>query len=313
MTTIKDIAIKANVSPSTVSRALKMDPRIPYDTRERILIIAKELNYRPNKFARNLVSKNLPDQTIGIVFPELVHRYFFEILRGVDESLEATNYNLMIFNIHKRRGDVFKRIYSESLAGLIIMGFSLSDEEKRSLDLFDIPFVYLDIIDNESSYITCDNFYGGKLVGEYFRSKNCSKLCYIGVDEVSELQKNRLSGFESVISGENIRLIKHFIKKDEKISEEFTFKLIEEDPYIEGIFYFCDELAYGGLSALKRSGSMIHIVGYDDLYPSHFLPLTTVKQPAKEIGFKGGKIILEIIENKSENKRIILKPELVKR
>lgn len=312
MVTIKDIALKADVSPSTVSRALKLDPRIPLETQKRILLIAKELSYKPNKFARNLVAKNLPDQTVGIVFPELIHRYFFELLQGIDKGFEDSCYNLMIFNVHKRRNDVFTRIYSESLAGLIIMGFTLTEDEKEKLAMCNIPYIYLDIKDDDANYIICDNFYGGTLVGNFFKDRGCKKLCYVGIDEITDVQDNRLGGFESVISEFGCEYIKYFIKKDESAAYEFTSDILLRDGDIDGIFYFCDDIAYGGINAVRKAGRDLAIVGYDDLYPSRFLPLTTVNQPGFQIGFEGAGVIIGIIEEHiKDKKQIIFKPELI--
>ncbi len=314
MITIKDIAMKANVSPSTVSRALNKDKRIPLETQKKIETIAQEFNYSPNKFARHLVSKNYPDKTIGVIFPELIHRYFFELLQGIDEYIDNTDFSLMIYNVSKRRDDIFRRIISESLNGLIIMGFTLTNNEKEVLSKYNIPFVYLDIVDKDENFITCDNYYGGKLVGNYFLSKKCSNVCYIGVTEQTNLQDERLRGFEEVLSNNNIKLAKKFIDKDERKSKELTYELLNNNPEIDSFFYFCDEMAYGGISAIKNNGGDKIVVGYDDLYPSKYIPLTTVSQPSRQIGFCGAKAISDFIKNKELPLcQIMLKPTLIER
>src|SRR5690606_35027272 len=92
--TIKLIAKKANVSIATVSRALNRDERVTLQTREKILRISKELNYKPNLVARNFVKKT--HYSIGLILPDISDEFFTDIIRGVDEITYSNGYYTMV-------------------------------------------------------------------------------------------------------------------------------------------------------------------------------------------------------------------------
>src|SRR5215510_16513041 len=93
-TTLEDIARALNVSKMTVSRAINNHPEIRRETRERILRVAEEMNYRPNQFARALTTNH--SYLIGIVVPDLMHSYFAEICRGVESQARPVGYQNLI-------------------------------------------------------------------------------------------------------------------------------------------------------------------------------------------------------------------------
>ena len=92
--TIKEIANIANVSLMTVSRALNNNPRVREQTRKKILNIAKELNYRPNRIARSLVSKK--SNLISLIVADIRNQFFAELARGIEDKAWESGYNVII-------------------------------------------------------------------------------------------------------------------------------------------------------------------------------------------------------------------------
>ena len=92
--TIKDIARELNISPSTVSRALKNHPDISQETKDLVNKFAKDFNYKPNALALNLrMSKN---NTIGVIVPEIIHFFFSSILSGIEQVANEAGYNVIV-------------------------------------------------------------------------------------------------------------------------------------------------------------------------------------------------------------------------
>lgn len=92
--TIKDIARALNVSPSTVSRALKDNPDISRETRNLVHAYAREHNYKPNVLAVNLRSSR--SNTIGVIVPQLVHHFFSCVLSGIEMAAAEAGYNIIV-------------------------------------------------------------------------------------------------------------------------------------------------------------------------------------------------------------------------
>lgn len=92
--TIKDIARALNVSPSTVSRALKDNPDISKETRDLVHAYAREHNYKPNVLAVNLRASR--SNTIGVIVPQLVHHFFSCVLSGIEKAAADAGYNIIV-------------------------------------------------------------------------------------------------------------------------------------------------------------------------------------------------------------------------
>ena len=315
MATIKDIAELAGVSPSTVSRALNKSPLIPATTRKKILAVAQQMNYKPNRNARKLVLKSNDEKVAGIVFPDVIHNFYYEVLKGINEKLLEAHYNLMVFNMIQERKRFFSRIINYDLSALFLLGCApLTFSEKKLLRENGIPCIYLDYYDKGSDCVYCDNELGGRLAARYLLEKGAENIAYIGISNESIQQDQRFMGFKKELTGNSSRI--KYIKYASKVEEEAYFvtaQLLEANPGIDGIFYFCDELAYGGTRAVAEYNLPISIVGFDDLYPSRFVPLTTVKQPAYQMGYKGTELLLQSLHSPGGRKpaAVRLQPELI--
>jgi len=299
--TIKDVAEASGFGIGTVSRVINGKEYVKEETREKILLTAKRLGYRPNKIAKMLASGYFSDSTIGIILPEIAHRFFFEIISGIYSELNEQGYNLLIFNIGKNREQVFEHIARENFSGLLVLGYPMAEREKRILRARFTRFIYLDYMDREENSIFFDNQKGGRLAASYLAEKDCRNICFIGRNIDSQQQAERFEGF---CRGLNEKGLKLKDRIDIEIDEEESYRVTEEiikKRDVHGIFYFCDELAYGGLRAKEKLGKDIRIIGYDDLLISSFMGLSTIRQDARSIGIRGAKKIVELVQSKGSS------------
>lgn len=320
MSTIKEIAKLAGVGVGTVSRALNGAPNVSPETMEKVLEISRKLNYKPNKTARSLVKGHYSQPTIGVVFTTAIHPFFYEILKGVYYGLKQSHYSLLVFNMGDDRSNVFNRIPYENLAGVLIVSTKMTPEEKRQLKVNGVPFLYLDYFEPDENTIYLDNYVGGGMAAAYLISKAAAKIAFIGENTKNQQFEQRLAGFCAKLEENGLGIT---CRKLIDIQEDMPFDVYEKESYyltkeilqendIDGIFYYCDEFAYGGLTALRELGRQAVIIGYDDTPPSKYLGLTTIRQPAYQLGLEGAKQIMKLAigaENQLLNKCI--QPELI--
>ncbi|OHD43918.1 MAG: hypothetical protein A2086_00415, partial [Spirochaetes bacterium GWD1_27_9] len=278
--TIKDIARLAGVGVGTVSRALNGGKNVDPETFSKILAIVKELNYKPNNIARKLAKGNYSQKTIGVVVPVIINPFYYEILKGVYDKVIKENYNLLLFNLgNHHKEETLKHIIEENLIGIIFIAENIPVYEKKLLNSGNVKYVYIDYHEENENSFFLDNKKGGTLVAQYFITNNIKRIAYIGEHFVSQQQIDRFNGFKEELEKNNffIEVIK-YINNDEKESYILTLDLLKENPQIEGIFYFCDNMAYGGLKARSELKSNVTIIGFDDMMPSKFLGLSTIAQ-----------------------------------
>jgi LacI family transcriptional regulator len=249
---------------------------------------------------------------IGVLLPHFTRHFFFHVLKGIQVNLEEMGHNLMVFNLGNRPKRTYERILSANLDGLLVVSQRLPDHFQTTLDRYRIPVAYIDQEVESQAWTCIDNKEGGRLVGEYFVQKGIRKAAYIGESTETEQQNLRRDGFQQVFEEKGLpRPLEFYTKQDAESALKLT-KMIWQTHKPEGLFYFCDEMAYGGLSHFKKSGEKPIIVGYDDLLPSKYLGLTTVRQPSMEMGSLGAEILFSLLNRELVHNRTI-KPSLVVR
>jgi DNA-binding LacI/PurR family transcriptional regulator len=322
MSTIKEVAKLAGVGVGTVSRVLNGGQNVSRETMEKVLEISRKLNYKPNKTARSLVKGHYSQPTIGVIFTTATHPFFYEILKGIYSGLQQSHYSLLVFNMGDDRRNVFNRIPYENLAGVLNVSTKMTAEEKNQLKMNEIPFLYLDYFEEDVNSVYLDNYVGGGMAAEYLLQKNVKRIAFVGENTRNQQFERRLAGFIAKLKENNLDIA---CQKLIDIKEDMPFDVYEKESYyltkeilqqndIDGIFYYCDEFAYGGLNALRELGGRVSIIGYDDTLPSKYLGLTTVRQPAYQLGLEGVRQMMALIAN-GENEVLAkcIQPELIVR
>jgi LacI family transcriptional regulator len=314
--TIKDIARLSGVGIGTVSRVLNGGVHVRDETREKVLKVIRKYNFIPNKAARTLKRGDYSVSTIGIVFPAVIHPFYYEILKGIYDGLGELNYNLLIYNIGQDRDLMYEHIADEGLAGVIIVATPITAKAKELFNVNNTSYLFVDYKDDEQHSIFMDNRNGGVMAASYLAQK-AKTIAYIGDNFTSQQQDERYEGFTSELKRLGIDLAaERFTPVYGSETAEETIKLVEAG--IDGFFYFCDHQAYGGLQALtemKNNGSLkeqVKLVGFDDMEPSQYLGLTTIRQPAHKLGYEAARLIIDIREkHRSHVIQQAIMPELI--
>ncbi|AFG38289.1 LacI family DNA-binding transcriptional regulator [Spirochaeta africana] len=319
--TIKDIALQAGVGTSTVSRVLNGDPLVKESTRRKVLDICAKMHYVPSESARMLVQGKGRRNTVALLLPTIAHQYFYEIISSLQKVLSGSGQYAMVFNTHHGDESVVHHIIAMHMSAVVVLGDSqLSDAEKELLRLHHIHLLYVDRYEPQAHCITYNNHTGGALAAEYLIERGCSRVLMIGIVERTQQQHDRFSSFrrrfEELAPTGSCADLYAALEED---SYTVTRHLLHGSPEIDGIFYFSDLMAYGGLQARRDTNTCISIIGYDDIFPSQFMELTTVAQPPAELGRRAADLLLELLAASDEQvgqlelQQVCLEPYLVQR
>ena len=316
--TIKEVAARAGVGLGTVSRVLNNSVNVKESTREKVLEAARELNYVPNGAARMLVKQSSSVATVGLLLPIVENQFFFELIKSIHSRLKEDHVNIMIFNTDYGQDSVMHHIIEQRLAGVLTLGDPpLTDSEQDILNAHHVPFLYVDYHDDKANYVTFNSRTGSHLAADYLISRSCKKIMMMGITDRSQQQLDRFKGFRERIGADRGIQLSELCINSMEDSYEISRTLLN-DPELDGIFYFSDTMAYGGIQARMESGRDIAIIGYDDIFPSRYMKLSTIRQSSEILGTVAAEVIIELIKHteQPEKRTLIqktLEPELVNR
>ncbi|MGB9677074.1 MAG: LacI family DNA-binding transcriptional regulator [Candidatus Ratteibacteria bacterium] len=302
---LKDIAKKTGYDISTISRALRDDPRVKEETKRKIKKVAEELNYIPDISAKILSGGK--SGIIGIILPEIKHSFYSEIFEEIDEiclerelipELLLTEFNQF------RIEDIKKQIIYQKMDGIILayhsLDFSFINEKICPVVLIDIP----EETYNNFDKVIIDNTSGAKEAVKYLIEIGHRKIAFIS-DKVTT--KKRLEGYEIALREKNIEIDEELIEirsgRSEEIGYQAGLKLLSKKNRPTAIFCVNDLIAIGVLRASFELNikvpDEISIVGFDDIPISRYLPipLTTVSQPIKDIARESVLLLIDRIKN----------------
>ncbi|QAT43367.1 LacI family DNA-binding transcriptional regulator [Aminipila luticellarii] len=314
--TIKEIAEEAQVSIATVSMVLnKKDKKISEATRKKIHAIAQKYNYTPNTMARSLITRQT--RTIGLIIPDIVNPFFPEIARGVEDKASEFGYSVIYCNTDDKikREDKYINVLTEKMVDGIIFAHS-SDRQLGfdSLDKCKVPILLIDRdYENRNviGRVVVDNREGAYMATSYLLDRGYRKIAYIAGSITTTTARGRLEGYNQALAEREIPVNEHYIKVGEyklQWGVEAADQLLHEKEPIDAIFCGNDLIAIGAIRKLKECGLRvpedIGIVGFDDIYLASLVepPLTTIKQPNYEMGYKAAELLIKNIEKLRQDK-----------
>ncbi len=323
--TIKDIANIANVSHTTVSRALNDSPLINPETRDKIKTIAHELNYTPNYSARSLVLEK--SYNIGLFFSTITKgtssHFFHDVVKGVNHIIKD-KYSLIVKGIDDYQN--YNLINKNNFDGIIVMTQSTKDNAfiYRVLEK-NIPTVVLNREVEEPNLINIlsDDKRGAYKAVRHLIENGHRKIAIIEGQEGFKSTLERKEGYMEALMDNGISISKAYIVKgnyDLESGYRAMQQLLQLEDLPTAVFCSNDDMAVGAMKALGEKGISIpdkmSLIGFDDnIFTSYLTPaLTTIKRPIEKISKEGAEKLIQLIEGIDVPKeRIYLKTELVQR
>ncbi|TWT14599.1 LacI family DNA-binding transcriptional regulator [Planomicrobium sp. CPCC 101079] len=331
MATIKDVAKKAGVSISVVSKTYNNYVDVSEETRQRIFAVAKELDYTPNIVAKNLSSKK--QMTLGLISSGVLNdnekdNNAFDIFKGVYREISETRFELSInlIDSQKQKQQSYVQYCRErNIGGAILQGIRTDDQYYKELLNTNIPCVVLDIMNETENgligSVSIDNALASKEMALYLLERNHRNLAVVSGTKETYVNKERMKGLEEALHAHGMKLDDvDFLDAD--FSEEAAYELSKmylQKTQPTAFFCFSDLMAFGVIKAIKEAGLRIpediSVTGFDDLIFSSYTqpPLTTIKQDFVEIGKVAARLLQDIKENNLERQHIWVKHQLMAR
>ncbi len=326
------IAKEAKVSPATISRFFNRSELLSEKTRNKILGICNKYNYRPSVIASSMRTNRT--KYIGFVVPNLTNPFFFELLRGAEESAGDRDYYLVVFNSennYEKELIFLDAIFKRRIDGIIISGIAGGKKDNfftKEILKKKLPCVLVDrYIEglNVPSVVT-NNYKGGMLAADYLLKINNKRIGIITFDLKIKIIKDRYSGFKKILDQNGIT--ENFMIEIPSDSENILGELEKNKEIIlkskaDAIFCMSDFIAIN-LTELLNNSKMripedISVMGFDNIGYSQFVnpKLTTIAQDIYKMGNLSCEILLKNINENNLNKIFkggkILNPRLITR
>ncbi len=327
--TIHDIAKKAGVSSSTVSRALQNNPVINDKTRERIKALADKLNYQPNVLAHNLRKGH--SKMVGVLVPRIDHHFFSSVIGGIEKVMNEAGFNVLILqaldSVEKENMNI-QSLLEQRIAGVLASPLAVSNDNAPYLQLVknEIPLIFFDNthFNMPVSMILNDDYKGARLATEHLIEQGCRRIIFLGGPRENYIYKRRFEGFRDAMLDNHLPVEEKFVfnrKLDFISGNEVAEIIMKEKVMPDGAFSVTDHQAIHLIQALKRAGVKIPlqlaITGFSNAdFSSMIEPsLTTIDQHSLEMGTLAAKMLLEEMELRKNNqflpRKIFLTPELI--
>jgi LacI family transcriptional regulator len=258
--TIKDIAVKLNMSVSTVSKALNNDLSISTPTKERVKQLANDWNYIPNEAARHFkLSKTF---TLGLIIPDLLDQFFVLAINGAEKIAATEKYNVIISQSHEDPAneekivDLMKR---NRVDGLIVVITKKSEDMSAFLNLknIGIPVVFLarPPKDDSFDYVTADNEGGAFKATEYLINQGHQRIGHLMGPECMAVSQLRLQGYKAALQRIGSALIRprKSCRSDRRINYSCHEPVYENEIPPTGIFTFKNYISLDAIEYLKRT------------------------------------------------------------
>jgi len=311
----------AGVSAATVSRVLSRPDMVAPTTREAVAAALSATGYRVNQAARNL--RRQRTGAVVAMVPNLGNPFFAKILSGMGCALGQRGYDLLVGDTRHEdgRNAVLNRFLDPSRAdGIILLDGAVTVEDLTGCP--DRPPLVMAcewIEGADLPSVTLDNARGTELAARHLADLDHRRVGVIGGPPGNVLHRARMEGIARVFAADVTTLFPGDFTLEAGSRAADLWRALPRDRQPTGIVAFSDEMACGFLSDLARHGGTVprdvSVVGFDDIELAAHLtpPLTTVRQPKRELGRRAAEAVLALIEGQPLTGRIALQPELVVR
>lgn len=329
-TTIFDIARLLGISKSTVSRVLTGHPNVHKTTREKVLELAKELEYERNMFSVGLIKKT--SHTIGIIVPEFSRSFFPQVIIGAQKRAKEAGYNLIISQSdesYETEVSNAKVMLSHQVDGLLV---SITKETNNfdHLKIFErkgIPIVFFNRVCNEMIVpkVVVDDYEGAFSAVMHLIKTGRRRIAHLSGPSSLNVCKRRKDGYQDALKKNQIEinddLIVHYDLTISKVKIYINY-FLNLIPRPDAIFAVNDPTAIEAIKIIKNAGLRIPddiaIIGFSNDFVSSMIEpsLTTVEQPIQEIGITATQLLLDQMARDVKDWKaptIVLKTRLIVR
>lgn len=327
---LKKLAKELNLSIATVSKALRDSWEIKLETKQRVRDLADKLNYQPNPYASSMRKRK--SQTIAVVIPEIANNFFSVVLDGIQVIAEKKGYHVLTYLTHEsflNETATLKHLQGGRVDGVLMSLCSETADHQhlKRLKETGMPIVFFDRIAELSDCptVTTDDYESGYKATEHLIQNKCKSIAYLSLSQHTSINRKRELGYIDALKGNNInpdRNLSVCCSNENGDSILIIKKLLSRKKKPDGIFASVEKLAiatYHVCNDLKiKIPHDLKIISFSNLRTASLLnpSLSTITQPAFEIGREACELLFRKIEKKSNNymsEHIVIKSSLIAR
>lgn len=321
-----DVARKAGVSQSAVSRVLTPGASASKKTVEKVRSAVTELGYRPNILARSLITGK--SRIIGLVVAYLNNRFYPEVLEKLSHRLQRKGYHVLIFIANNTQDDisqVIEGILEYQVDGIVAASVAMSSDLAARCQAAGVPIVLFNRSQDDDALcsVTSNNFLGGQTAARHLLDLGHTKIGYIAGWEGASTQLEREDGFNSELALSNLKASHREVGNFEiDEAKQAALKMFGASNYPTAVFVASDHMAFAVMDVLRSDIGLkipqeVSVIGFDDVSLASYsaYDLTTIRQPIAQMVDSTVDILLTQIQHPSvaKNKVIKIDPVLVKR
>lgn len=327
--TIKMLAKELNLSTAAISKALRDSHEISTPTKQRVLELASKLNYIPNVYAGSL--RRRKSKTIAVVLPEVADSFFSLAINGIEAIAEEKGYHVLIYLTHEnfsREQAILKDFQSGRVDGVLM---SLSVETAGYQHIYDlyskeIPLVFFDRVCQEinTAKITTNDFECGYKATQHLIDCGCKRIALLSISNYLSISIERREGYQQALKDKNMTYdpINIFCGDDAAVNYQFIRRILSDELRPDGIVATVEKMTIDVYLVCRELGLAIpqdvKIVSFSNLSSASILnpSLTTITQPAFEMGKAAATLLFKALEKKNfalKDENLIIPSDLIVR
>jgi LacI family transcriptional regulator len=327
---IKKLAEILHLSISTVSKALGDSYEISITTKEKVFLLAKELKYHPNPYASSL-RKN-KSKTIAVVIPTITNSFFTLAINGIESVARENNYHVLIYLTHddaSKEVAFVEDLHNGRVDGMLIsLSSSTTDfSHLEELQRKELPIVFFDRISENlnTASVTTDDYQSGYNATQHLIDQDCKRIAHLMISKNLSIGSKRMKGYLDALRDNHILFDESLLIQCTNVVEtnyKLLEKLLKSKNRPDGIFAAVENyaiLCYQVCRDLNLNiPDDIKVISFSNLETASFLnpSLTTIVQPAFEIGRKSASLLIKALEKKPfqlKNENFVFKSILEQR
>lgn len=327
--TIYDVADRAGVAISTVSRVLNNSSDVSDKTRASVLEAIEELQFRPSRTAKSLAQQST--RTIAVAVPTFTTPFHNELLKGVRSRLKDIDIDLLLCDLKwaAPEATLMNFLNRGAMDGLLLTGLAITDSVRDELVRLGAPVILVGSRCDDLDSFYWDETSGSKLAVQHLIEQGHERIGLITTHHESEFRDARIQGYREALQEAGLSAPDEWIavghtEKHAGFSEESGYEamqeLLEVDPPLTAIFASSDVQAIGAWQAIRHSDMEVPddfaLVGYDDIKVSRFIGLSSIAQNMHDVGERAADRLLSRINSSSlpdEFVSELITPELIVR
>jgi LacI family transcriptional regulator len=319
---LKRLAKELNLAISTVSRALRDSHEIKQETKDRVKELAAKLGFQPNPFASSL--RQNKSKTIAVIIPEIQNNFFAQVMSGIEEVAREKEYHVLIYLTHEdetREKEIINLLRNGRVDGIMISvsNTTVSFDHLKDCQESGMPLIFFDRICEhiKGPRITTDDAEVAFKATGLLLKKGCKKIAFLSMASNLSISSRRRSGYEKALKkyglAENAITVE--CSPDEESNRQKIRDLLQSRNKPDGIFAAVEKFAFNTYEVCHEMKidipGQLKVISFSNLSASALFdpPLSTVVQPAYQIGKEAAVVLFKVIEKKmlltKENKVMI--------